>query len=60
MPPSISIKFGALNQEADAKEPIGRETGRRMRKFERADAHLVSISERAGDFMQLRGAEAGT
>jgi hypothetical protein len=30
-----------------------------MRKFERADTHLVSISVRAGGFMQLRGAEAG-
>jgi hypothetical protein len=28
MPPSISIKLGALNQKADAKEPIGREAGR--------------------------------
>jgi len=28
MPTSISIKLGALNQEADAQEPIGREAGR--------------------------------
>jgi hypothetical protein len=27
--------------------------------FERADTHLVSISVRAGSFMQLRGAGAG-